>query len=213
MRKHRDYPDNGYPSVTQVLSELRKIGLEQWMMKNTAQFCQQEMKKGKEVGTDIHNAIEHYILTNELKVETAYPEEVTNALNSFVLFKKEHPAIALNTSEMAMTSEIYKFNGTMDIVGTIEGRPLIGDWKNSTAKDREKPEIYSEYLTQLAAYRMLYAETHKELIDEGFIAVFAKDKVAYNYRHIQKQELEDHFNEVFLPALKITNFKRRKKDK
>ena len=209
-RVHRDY-ENDYPSVTTALSELRKIGLEFWYRYNTPQFIADAMKSGKEAGTDTHHAIEHFIETGELKVETKYPEEVSNALHSFVMFRRDFPNIILGASELKMTSEIYKYNGTMDITATIDNVPVIGDWKTSTAKKEEKPVIYDEYMTQVSAYRHLYKEVHGIDVNTAFIVALAKDKVAYNYRIIEKEELDDNFNEVFLPALKICQFKRRKK--
>ena len=211
QRKHRAY-ENDYPSVTEVLGVLRKIGLEMWYKFNTIEFINRESSKGKISGTDTHTAIETYINTGELKVETQFPEEVTNALHSFVLFRKEHPEIILKGTERAMTSERYQFNGTMDIDATINNVPVIGDWKTSTAKSKDKPEIYPEYITQVSAYRHLYSETCGIGVNFAFIVALAKDKVAYNLRYIDKEELEDNFTEVFLPALKIFQFQHRKKE-
>lgn len=208
-KKHRDYT-NEYGSVTEILGVLRKIGLEMWYKFNTIEFINRESSKGKISGTDTHTAIETYINTGELKVETQFPEEVTNALHSFVLFRKEHPEIILKGTERPMTSEIYKFNGTMDIDATINNVPVIGDWKTSTAKLKDKPEIYPEYIVQVSAYRHLYSETGGICVNFAFIVALAKDKVAYNLRYIEKKELDDCFNEVFLPALKIYNYQRRK---
>ena len=38
---------NKYPSVTTVLGVLRKLGLEMWFKNNTAQYCDEESRKGK----------------------------------------------------------------------------------------------------------------------------------------------------------------------
>ncbi len=90
----RDY-DNDFPSVTTVLGVLRKIGLEMWMKYNTAKFCDEASEKGKLIGTQIHEAIENYILKNKVVVETEYGNEVTNVLKGFMLFQREHPEIVL----------------------------------------------------------------------------------------------------------------------
>ena len=63
-----DRYDNKYPSVTQILCVLRKIGLEYWFKYNTAQFCDEESKRGIEVGTQIHEAIETHIRGKKVKV-------------------------------------------------------------------------------------------------------------------------------------------------
>lgn len=208
-RKHRDY-DNDYPSVTTILGELRNIGLEMWFKYNTIAFTNAESAKGKIIGTQIHEAIENYIINNELKVSTEYEEEVVNALKGFALFRSEHPEIKLSKSEMALTSEIYKFNGTIDIMGEIDGIPVIGDWKSGKCKDKEKPDMYDSYFYQVSAYVHLYNEKFNTNINKAFIVGLAKDKVSYSLRLMEEQQIKDCFNEVFLPALKILMYKKRK---
>lgn len=205
----RDY-DNKYPSVTTILGVLRKIALEYWFKVNTIEYINKESGKGKQIGTDIHNAIEHYVLTGEAKIETEYPDEVTNALKSFIEFKKSRPDIQLKWAETKLTSELYKFNGTIDCVGFIGDIPLILDWKTGQAKEKEFPDIYDEYKYQVSAYVKLYNEVNNTMIDKAIIVSVAKDKIAYNTYELNNQEIDDCFNEVFLSALKIVNFQRRK---
>ena len=211
--RKRNY-ENEYPSVTEVLGQLRKIALENWFKFNTLEFINREGGKGRAVGTNIHNAIETYITTGEMKVETEYPDEVTNALKSFVLFTKEHPEIKLKLSELKMTSEKHKYNGTMDVDAeeTDKTLVLIGDWKSGNCKEEAAPKIYDEHIEQLSAYDQLNQECRGVRADKGFIAVFAKDKVAYGFKWVSRNELDDAFENVFLPALKITNYRRRPKN-
>lgn len=221
-RAHREY-QNDYPSVTTILGVLRNIPLEYWFKSNTLEYINRESGKGKKIGTDIHSAIEHFILTGELKVETEYPDEVTNALKSFALFRKEMPEISLNWSEMALTSEKYGFNGTIDCIGNIIHQavgethsgirltPIIVDWKSGQAKDKDKPDIYDSYKTQVSAYVYLYNEVNNTSIDKAIIVSIAKDRVAYNTYKMDKKEIEDNFNEIFLPALKILTFQKQSK--
>jgi len=207
-KKRRNY-DNDFPSVTQVLDCLRKPGLEQWYKINTPQFIQEAMVRGRTIGTATHAAIESYINTGLLTVDTEYPDEVTTALNSFAMFRREHPEIKLHSSEQKMTSFKYGFNGTMDIIGEIGIECLCGDWKTTAAKLNDKPEIYDEAKTQVAAYLHLYNEVNTDLVikpERAFIVSLAKDKVAYSYEIIEKEELVSRFEEIFLSALKIKNY-------
>ena len=209
-KKHRDY-DNDYPSVTEVLGVLRKMGLEMWYKYNTIEFINNESNKGKIAGTDIHKAIENYILTGQATVESSYPDEVTSALKSFVLFRREHPEIELKWAETALTSEKYKFNGTIDCIGQIGESLVLLDWKSSNCKDKDKPEVYDEYRVQAAAYVNLYNEIHVESsIDRVVIVVVAKDKIAYSTYSFGGLEIEASFKEVFLPALQIWRFQHDK---
>lgn len=210
VRKHRAY-ENDYPSVTQILDQLRKIGLEYWFKTNTPEYINRASAKGKNIGTATHTAIENFIATGSLSVDTEYPEEVTTALKSFALFRKDHPEIKLQKSELRLTSEKYKFNGTMDILAEIDGVPFIGDWKSGEAKDKEFPTVYDEYIYQVSAYLHLYNEVNSDLVikpERCFIVSLAKDKVAYNLKFIEKEEVEASFKEVFLSALRILNYKK-----
>lgn len=204
----RDY-QNDYPSVTQILDVLRKIGLEWWFKVNTPQFIKDKSDKGKLIGTQIHEAIHTYIETNQVKVETQYAQEVTFALKSFMLFHKEHPEIALKNAEMALTSEIYKYNGTLDCEAARDSAPILLDWKTGEAKEKDKPLIYDEYKYQVSAYDYLFQEIKQLKPMANIIVCLAKDKIAYNFYEMTRQETEDYFNEIFLSALKIINCQRR----
>jgi len=206
----RDYPHNGYPSVTQVLDVLRKIGLEFGFKVNTLDFITKASEKGKLIGTQIHEAIEAHIEEREVKVQTQYPDEVMNALKSFMLFKKEHPEFKLQKSELALTSELYHYNGTLDCSGSKDDIPIILDWKSGEKKKEDKPKVFPEYKYQVSAYVKAYNEIKKSNIEKAAIVVFAKDGIAYALEEMEKQEIDDCFNEVFLSALKIINYQRRK---
>jgi CRISPR/Cas system-associated exonuclease Cas4 (RecB family) len=185
---------------------LRKIGLEWWFKVNTPQFIEEKSAKGKEIGIQIHSVIQSYIETGTAKIETQYAEEVTTALKSFMLFRKENPSIIMRKSEIPLTSEDYKFNGTIDCMGA----GVLIDWKTGEAKKENKPKIYDEYKYQVAAYVYLWNEVKKEDIKKAIIVSVAKDKIAYNIYEMGWQEITDCFKEVFLSALKIKNYQDRK---
>lgn len=211
MAKVKRY-DNDYTSVTTVLGILRKIGLEMWFKYNTAAFCKAESDKGKLVGTQIHKAIEEFINTGQAKIETAYTSEVTNALKGFASFRKDHPGIELKNSEIKMASEIHKCNGTLDCTAKEKGIDIILDWKSGNAKKEDKPKIYDEMRYQVSAYVNFYNEIMKTDVKKAAVLVLAKDKVAYTLYKMEEKEINDCFNEAFLPALKIHNFQKKKKE-
>jgi hypothetical protein len=201
----RNY-ENNYPSVTGCLDVLRKIGLEFWFKVNTPQFIEEKSAKGKEIGKQIHAVIQSYIETGTAKIDTQYAEEVSTALKSFMLFRKENPTIVMRSSEIPLTSEVHKFNGTIDCMG----EEILIDWKTGEAKKEDKPKIYDEYKYQVAAYVHLWNEVKKDNIGRAIIVAVAKDKVAYNMYEMSWSEIQDCFNEVFLSTLKIKNFQNRK---
>ncbi len=207
---NRDYEHSDCPSVTQVLGVLRKIGLEVWFKNNTKEFCNEESRKGKEIGIQIHKAIQDHIEENKVKIETIYGEEVSNALNSFMQFKKDYPEIQLEKAELQLFSEQYKYNGTLDCLARVGKDVVLLDWKTSKCKEKTEPEIYPEYEYQVAAYVMAHNEMHKTQIKRAYVLVLAKDKVAYRIQIINQAILEELFKEVFLPALQIFNYQKRR---
>lgn len=201
---------NDYASVTTVLGVLRKIALEWWFKNNTLAEIEAKSARGKEIGKQMHEVIQSYIETGVAKIDTQYPEEITNALKSFMLFRKEHPEIVLHKSETELTSEVHKFNGTLDVTGEENGVVLVGDWKSGECKDKELPSIYDEFKYQVSAYHELHNEVNERKAAGAFIVALAKDKVAYNFLRLSEDEIKGNFNEVFLSALKIYNHQRRK---
>lgn len=198
----RDY-DNDYPSVTEVLGVLRKIGLENWFKYTPYAQIKKESEEGKLIGTQIHEAIEAYIATGEVKVSTQYPEQVMNALKGFMQYRKENETVKLKNSEIMMTSNIHRFNGTLDCIGEINGTPVIFDWKTGKAKEKDKPDIYDEYKYQVSAYVYAYNEVYQSNVKQAIILSLAKDKVSYNTYTLGIEEIDYWFHGVFIPALTI----------
>jgi CRISPR/Cas system-associated exonuclease Cas4 (RecB family) len=205
----RNY-ENDYVSITTALGVLNKPGLMMWMKFNTAKFCDAESKRGKEVGLLLHEAFQKHIELQEVKVKTAYPDEVTNALQSFMLFKKEHPEIKLEKSEIQMVSDTYKLNGTLDCLGKIGDELVIMDWKNSKVGKKDSPVIYPEYLWQTAGYSMMYEDIFKIQVNSAYVVVLAKDAVSYSIQKIDRNEIVSHFENVVLPCVQIYYHKRKK---
>ena len=203
-----------YPRVTSVLGVLRKEGLERWFKNNTAEFCDVESKKGKEIGTIIHKAIQNNIEQNSVQIETEYPNEVQNALKSFFKFKKENPELKLKKAEMSVISEKHGYLGTLDCIGSVGNKLVIIDWKTGTcnvgkvskggySKEVDIPPTYPEHEYQVCAYVKAYNETENKEVSECKVLVLAKDKVSYNLLGIGSKKIDEIFENVFLPCLSI----------
>jgi len=124
-----------------------------------------------------------------------------------MLFRKEQPELKLQRSEIALTSEVYKFNGTIDCIAD----DVMVDWKTGECKDEYKPKIYDEWKYQVAAYVYLYNEVNKTNINKAVIVAIAKDKVAYNTYEMDEVDIRGCFNDVFLSCLRIINYQNRQK--
>lgn len=198
--------DNPFPSVTEIVDQLRKPGLETWFKLHTLKEINEISNRGKNIGTEIHTVMQNYIETGEAKIETEYPTEVTNALKSFMLFRKEMPDIVLKKAELALTHPIYCYNGTIDCLGEKNNYPILVDWKTQDCKEKERPVIYEEAKIQVSAYCNLEP---LPLFEEAIIVAIAKDKIAYNTYILNNLEIDGWFNEVFLPLLKVWNYRKK----
>jgi hypothetical protein len=204
----RDYPDNGYPSVTGVIGQIPSFSLIHWFKKTPYNEILETSKRGKEIGTQMHNCLQDFCETGKAKIDTEYPEEITFALQSFQLFRKENPNLVLKKAEIKMSSDKYGVNGTTDILIEKSGVLCLGDYKSSKVKDdEEKPPIFDEAKTQASAYVKMSNDVMNASIEEAVIISLAKNKIAYNYYELSKEEIDSEFNEVFLPLLKVWKYK------
>jgi predicted RecB family nuclease len=85
--------------------------------------------------------------------------------------------LTITATEVPLVSEAYRFGGTIDtIVRDRHGRLCVGDWKSSKA-------VYSDYLLQIAAYKILWEE-NREPITGGFHLVrFSKEHGDMEHRY------------------------------
>lgn len=80
--------------------------------------------------------------------------------------------------EMTLVSEKYRFGGTPDAIGLVNGKLCLVDWKTSN-------HVYADYLLQLAAYRQLWEENHPDRpLDGGFhLCRFAKEYGDFSHHY------------------------------
>jgi hypothetical protein len=217
-QKEKKAYDNDYPSVTQVLGVLRKPGLEMWYKHKTAAECDAISEKSRIIGSQFHELLKCVVEGKKAELTTEYEAELNNLINSFLKFRKERLEFELKWAEMQLTHKLFKYNGTMDCVANIvepsgKRKLVIFDWKTGECKDRTRPSIYLEHLAQVSAYAYAYKEAHPEIFGlydgkikcyvECYVAVFAKDKVAYNLIRLDDEMTYNCFTRIFLSALDI----------
>ena len=207
----RNYPKNGYPSVTTVIGQLQSYGLMEWFKRTPYNEIIEQSKRGREIGTQMHETIQLFLETGEAKIDTEYPDEITTALKSFMLFKEEHPEFQLQQSEVEMVCDKYGVNGTTDCVAIRDGELWIADWKSAACGEKEKPAIYDEAKIQVSAYCNMLNDLEGKEIKNALIVAIAKDKVSYNTYTLNEDEINGYFNEVFLPLVQIWRYRKCQK--
>jgi len=150
------------PFVQQMLTSRGRD--ETWKWLRDARFRQpKDSLTDAEFGTQIHVLLEEYTLTGIKPTPTreTFKNDLDAAaacLDQFDAWAHEHQPEYLAT-EVTVYNATYGYAGTCDCFMTIDGTPLIADYKSSK-KSRDgkgKPTgLYPEIALQLAGYR--YAE-------------------------------------------------------
>lgn len=108
------------------------------------------------IGTITHYLIECHLkrLKPELDI---YPKtDIDKAETCFLAYldwEKAHELKTIQADGMSLVSEQYRYGGTLDWVGHINGRLAIMDYKTGTG-------VYDEMKIQAAAYKQLWIENN-----------------------------------------------------
>jgi hypothetical protein len=169
------------PSVTTILGRFKDSGgLIHWA--NTIGLegitLAEARKAPLDAGSLVHRMIEADIHgTERPEVPEEYAEAVTNAYGAWREWMESYRMQVVAT-ELALVSEEHLYAGTIDcVLRDSQGRLALGDWKAANA-------IYSDYLCQVAAYGLLWAENEDEALTGGFhIVRFSKTEGDMEHRY------------------------------
>src|SRR3990167_8265027 len=156
------------PGVTTVLGRFKESGgliHWAWSLGKEGKDYREVRDKAADAGTLAHEMVDNLIhKRTPIVPEGAYPQDIMDkAEKSFGAFQEwaAQTHLEVTHTEMPLVSERYRFGGTFDAI-LVNGKRAMGDWKTSNA-------IYGEYLSQIAAYAILWEENFPaEPIDGGF---------------------------------------------
>lgn len=174
--------------VTTILGQFTNPGgLVHWAFKNGQKHPEwrtpyEKSDDAMEAGTVAHMMVESWIhdedpnqhlalLDNRRDVQEAAAKAFENFLEWF-----NSSGLRIQATELALVSETGLYGGTIDAVALdAKDRVVILDWKTSNS-------IYADHLTQVAAYGMLYEETHPGVKVEGYhVCVFHKEHAQFSH--------------------------------
>jgi hypothetical protein len=112
-----------------------------------------------------------------------------NGFNLFLKWEKQHELKPILLEEQ-LVSEKWKYGGTPDFYGWIDGEKTLLDFKSSG--------VYSDQFIQLAAYKNLIEETNGK-VDNCWVLVLPTDK---GLREAQREDVSDHW-EIFTHLLEV----------
>jgi len=153
------------PGVTTILSVLNKPALVKWANNLGLQGIDSSkyVDEKAAIGTLTHQMIADYLQRKETdtsEYSKVQIDQAENAVLSFLEWEKTHH-IELVLIEEPMVSELYKFGGTIDCLGQMNGSLCLLDFKTSSG-------IFPEMMIQVVAYRQLLIE-HGYKVDQAII--------------------------------------------
>lgn len=183
---HSHIDDKCYPSVTEIIHAGPKPWLDKWKVKVGIARAERKLKLSNMIGTEFHRCIE--LIMKGQKPNPKCPR-VKGMLKSFDKWFAVTD-VAPYACEMKVYSHKWKYQGTFDMVGEINGVPLIVDYKSSS-------QISEDMGLQLVAYAVAYEEMTGLKLTKGLIVLVKKDKP--NFRLITKEfEMTDKLFAKFL---------------
>lgn len=196
------------PSVTTVLGILNKPALLEWAWQCGCKGL--DYKAIRDQAADIGTLV-HYLIMRELKGEkpdtSGYSaqdiEKAENCLLKFYEWQKTNKLVPLFV-ETPLISEEYKFGGTIDCFGAVNGEVMLLDFKTGKA-------IYPEMFYQLAAYAHLLHE-NGHLVKTAKILRIGREE-SEDFEERTMTTLDKQW-EIFLHCLAVYNLqKETRKDK
>lgn len=174
--------------ATTILSNFTNPGgLVHWAFKNGQKHPEwrtpyDQSDDAKDAGTVAHAMVEAWIhgedpnshlqlLDNRRDVQDAAAKAFENFLEWWA-----GSGLRIQATELALVSETGGYGGTIDAIALdAKGRLVILDWKTANS-------LYADHLTQVAAYGMLYEETHPGVRVEGHhVCLFHKEHAQFGH--------------------------------
>lgn len=158
-----------YPSVTTVLSEHSRVGIQEWRNRVGHEEANRIAGKASTRGTKLHKQCEDY-LNNKVPVFKTPLEKVL--FDSVV--PELHKINNIHSQEVKMYSDYLRMAGTVDCIGEYNGKLAVIDFKSSS-KIKEKNYI-TNYFMQCAAYSIMYEELYKIPINRLVVIIGVEDE-------------------------------------
>lgn len=186
--------------VTTALNILSKPSLINWAWNCGLKGI--DYKKERDQAGDV-GTITHLMVTSELQniipdlkdFTQSDIDSATLCLNSFHEWRKTHTLEVIHVEKM-LVSEKYRYGGTPDFFGYVNGTLELIDFKSSNG-------IWNDYFYQVSAYHNLEVENgYPELKRARILRFSKKDNVEFEDRLITAFSKEF---ELFLHCLSIYN--------
>jgi len=192
------------PGVTSILGEAAPTpyGLKLFWQQNTKEEADALFNQAGDFGSKMHDAFERLLLAQELNLLTDYPtKKEKDCLMAFKDWFSYYKPTEFD-AEQPIASAKYKYAGTLDFVGMINGQRWLIDFKTSNA-------IHFSHQLQILAYQVAYEESYGKKIDRVAIARFGtthkgtgdpkegklkETGKGWEFREVTEYKIEDFMN-------------------
>ena len=153
-KRHYVTPDgNKYISITSLLSNLSKAGIQKWRERVGAEEANRISTKASRQGNAVHKLCERYIQNEEGFLAESMPHLVE-------MFESIQPLLErinnIHCVEGALYSDGLKLAGRTDLIAEFDGQLAVIDYK--TSRKIKTWEMCASYFMQGAFYAHAYEE-------------------------------------------------------
>lgn len=163
------------PGTTTIIGRFKESGALlrwAWAEGKAGRELYEARDAAAEAGTLAHAMVEADIRGMKLETPVADAEVLQKAIAAFGAYQSwaRSSKLKIVEQEMMLVSEKHRYGGTPDAIGELDGALCLVDWKTGGA-------VYTDFLLQLAAYKILWEENHPDrLLTGGFhLCRFAKE--------------------------------------
>ena len=153
-KRHYVTPDgNKYKSITTLLSNLSKAGIQKWRERVGAEEANRISTKASRQGTGVHSICESYIKNEDGFLDGRMPNEVEmfQSIESLLDCIDD-----VHCVEGALYSDELKLAGRTDLIAEFDNQLAVIDYK--TSRKIKTWEMCHSYFMQGAFYAMAYEE-------------------------------------------------------
>lgn len=160
-----------YRSVTTILSQLSKQGIEEWRARIGEEEATKITTKAATRGTKLHTMMEDYVANDEDFALNKMPTTTS-------LFLDIQPYVDKNVDEVygieyPLFSDRLRAAGTSDLICKYDGLVTILDYKTSSKRKRES--WIENYFVQSTAYAMMVKERYDLDVEQIVILIAVAD--------------------------------------
>ena len=158
-----------YPSVTTVLAEHTKKGIQEWRARVGEVEANKVSRQAANWGTRFHTITEKYLQNNLSGGDLS--------LWDYEMFKVANPVLDridnIRAQEVGLWSHHLRLAGRVDCIAEYEGKLSIIDFK--TARREKDVDHIQHYFMQAAAYAIMFEERTQIPVNRLVIAIVVED--------------------------------------